>query len=371
MAEVLDYQNDWIDLLALPLDLFPYNIAIASSGSMNNLVGHSPAIQALRAEVLCAAKSRAPVLLTGPTGCGKEAAARAIHRHSACYQKPYVAINCGAIPRDLVEAELFGHERGAFTGAAAARLGKLEAVGEGTLLLDELGDMPLEFQLKLLRVIEEHEFSPVGSNRVHAYRGRTIGATHCDLEERIMSGGFREDLFWRLNVISIAIPALVQRREDLGALFNHFLGHGSAPIRLTAGARIIMADHDWPGNVRELRNFTERALALGIDEIDANLAEKLITRRLASSHTLPAGLRLGDQIIEDVCSILFTHVMGHEGFDTVLAKIQNGLVRRALAKHHGVAAKAARSLRISRSTFVERAKKIQNQVPSAALLPVK
>ena len=206
-----------------------------------------------------AAASNVTVLLTGETGSGKEVLARLLHRASGRAEAPFVAVNCAAIPADLLESELFGHVKGAFTGAVADRAGRFRQARRGTLLLDEIGDMPVAMQSKVLRVIEDKRFTPVGATQEESADVRLIAATHRDLAEQVRHGHFREDLYHRLSVLPIRVPSLRERPEDIPALANHFLAHFSRPSkRLSADALNLLCLHPWSGNVRELRNMIER-----------------------------------------------------------------------------------------------------------------
>jgi DNA-binding NtrC family response regulator len=199
------------------------------------------------------------VLITGPNGAGKERIAQIVHANSSVCDGPFVAINCGAIPAELIEAELFGVEAGAYTGANRARAGRFELADGGTLFLDEIGDLPLAGQVKLLRVLETGQFEMLGSNRTHKTRVRIVSATNADLALLIREGRFREDLYYRLNVIEIGVPALTERPADILPLARHFLGQ---TLKLSEDAAAALLTHDWPGNVRELRNSIERAKLL-------------------------------------------------------------------------------------------------------------
>jgi transcriptional regulator with PAS, ATPase and Fis domain len=231
------------------------------------LVGQSPAIQALIEQVRRVAPSQGRVLVTGENGSGKELVALAIHTLSLRAAGPFVKINCAAIPKDLVESELFGYERGAFTGAVQGKKGRLELADHGTLFLDEIGDLSLEAQAKLLRVIESGEVERVGATRTLNVDVRIVAATNKDLAGAIEAGEFREDLFYRLNVLPLHVPPLRERRTDVAALASHFLerfcvAEGRPVKRLTDEAREVLEEYAWPGNVRELRNLMERAAIL-------------------------------------------------------------------------------------------------------------
>ncbi len=241
------------------------------------LVGTGAAMRALRTAIDLVAQSNAPVLVTGETGVGKELVARAIHVRSARRNEPFVAVNLSAIPTDLLEGEIFGHARGAFTGALAPRKGLLTEADGGTLLLDEIGDMPFSLQAKLLRVLQSGEVRPLGSDRPHHVDVRVIAATHCDLPALVKEGRFRADLYYRLDVLPLVVPPLRDRQEDIPALVAYFLAEAcqhspSSPVRaIGPDALRMLTESSWPGNVRELASSIERAVVFGIDEtIDSN-----------------------------------------------------------------------------------------------------
>jgi DNA-binding NtrC family response regulator len=216
-------------------------------------------------ELACrVARGDVRVLITGPNGAGKERIAQIVHANSSIRSGPFVAINCGAIPSELIEAELFGAEAGAYTGAGRARAGRFEMANDGTLFLDEIGDLPLAGQVKLLRVLETGQFEMLGSSRTRSARVRVLSATNADLPALIRDGRFREDLYYRLNVIEIGVPSLAERPADILPLARHFLGQ---PLQLSEDAAAALLAHDWPGNVRELRNSIERAKLLAREQI--------------------------------------------------------------------------------------------------------
>jgi two-component system response regulator AtoC len=238
------------------------------SGLTTSLIGESPAMQPVYDIVRQVAPTRSAVLITGETGTGKEVMARAIHDLSPRAQKLFVPLNCTAIPSELLESELFGHVRGAFSGAQAERVGKFRAADEGTLFLDEIGDMDYRLQAKLLRFLEEGVIEPVGSNLRIAVDVRIISSTNRDLEAAIREGKFRQDLFYRLNVFHVKMPPLRARRDDVPALAGAFLRQfakelGKEELRITPDAALALQEYSWPGNVRELRNLMERAAVLG------------------------------------------------------------------------------------------------------------
>jgi formate hydrogenlyase transcriptional activator len=239
------------------------------------LIGDSPALEAVLEGVKRVAPTSSTVLIQGETGTGKELIARAIHNISSRCGRPFVKLNCAAIPLDLLESELFGHEKGAFTGAIAQKLGRFELADKGTLFLDEVGDIPLSLQPKLLRILQEQEFERLGSGRTHQVDVRLVAATHRDLVEMVRNGQFRSDLYFRLNVFPVLLPPLRDRREDIPALVSHFvevLGtRVGRPIeQIPAETMLALRLYDWPGNIRELQNLIERAVILSEDGVLPN-----------------------------------------------------------------------------------------------------
>jgi two-component system nitrogen regulation response regulator NtrX len=255
------------------------------------MVGESPAIRALRAEIAQAAPSNGRVLIYGENGTGKELVARNIHHQSLRAEGPFVEVNCAAIPEELIESELFGHTRGAFTGALTSKKGKFELADGGTLFLDEVGDMSLKTQAKVLRVLQEQRLEPVGGTGTISVDVRVIAATNKRLPEEIRKGAFREDLFFRLNVLPFHVPPLRERREDIPLLARHFIGqisaeYGKRPKDVGAEALELLMRHHWPGNCRELRNIIERLVIMTpVDRVEA--------RHLPAS--LLAGMGLGSE----------------------------------------------------------------------------
>ncbi|MDZ7376073.1 MAG: sigma-54 dependent transcriptional regulator, partial [candidate division KSB1 bacterium] len=231
------------------------------------MVGNSPAMQRLRQEIDRAAPTESRILIYGENGSGKELVARAIHQKSHRHHKPFIKVNCAAIPKELIESELFGYEKGAFTGASKRKNGLIEEADGGTLLLDEVGDLSPESQAKLLRVLQENEFVRVGGTQPVRFDVRIISATNKDLQQQMQQGSFREDLFFRLNVIPIRVPALRERREDIPILVRHFINlycmkNGKRPIQVSEAALQPLMHYQWRGNVRELKNFIERLLIM-------------------------------------------------------------------------------------------------------------
>ena len=240
------------------------------------MVGESKAMEFLYKQIMKIAPSNGRVLITGETGTGKELAARAIHQNSKRSDRPFIKVNCAAIPEELIESELFGHEKGSFTGAISTQVGKFEQAHRGTLFLDEIGDMSLSTQAKVLRTLQENEIQRVGGNKVIEVDVRVITATNKNLEKEIKAGRFREDLFYRLNVIPLHIPPLRERKEDIPLLVNHFIQqfcreNGKRIKSISPEAMELLKRHDWSGNVRELRNIIERMIIVAEgDEISAN-----------------------------------------------------------------------------------------------------
>ena len=273
----------------------------AASGEVETwraeIITRSSAMEDLLSQARRVAASDASVCIFGASGTGKELLARAIHRASPRADAPFVAVNCGAIPEGLLESELFGHKKGSFTGAVADRRGLFQAAQGGTLFLDEIGDMPLPLQVKLLRALEERKIRPVGSHEQYDVDVRVIAATHRKLEERIASGEFREDLYYRLNVVKLYIPTLAERREDIPLLANHFLTRLAERYRrgrpsLSPEAMQILVSAPWPGNVRQLLNVIEQAVALAPTEV---IPESLVRQALDAGDTDAHAARRGAQ----------------------------------------------------------------------------
>src|SRR6201993_4119839 len=242
-----------------------------SEVGFEQIIGRSAALRRVLSEVEVVAPTDSGVLIQGETGTGKELIAQAIHNRSTRRDRPFIKVNCAAIPSGLLESELFGHEKGAFTGAITRKPGRFELADKGTLFLDEIGDIPLELQAKLLRVLQEHEFERLGSTKTIRVNVRIIAATHRNLSEMIREGKFREDLFYRLNVFPVAIPALRERREDIPLLVNYFVSKlsrqmGSQITTILPRTMELLTNHPWRGNVRELANFLERAVVLSQGE---------------------------------------------------------------------------------------------------------
>lgn len=301
------------------------------------IVGRSPVMQDVFRTVERLAASQVTVLITGESGTGKELAARAIHEQGTLASGPFVAVNCGAIAPNLIESELFGHERGAFTGAKEQRIGRFEKASGGTLFLDEIGDLPADMQVKLLRALQEREIERVGSSNPTPVEVRVLTATHRDLEEDVRNGLFRADLYYRINVVPMRMPPLRERREDIPLLAEAFLLAGAEragaeqPTRLTDRARASLQEYTWPGNVRELQNAIEHGLALSVGgEID-----------LAS---LPLPIRRSGQAE----SLRDEWRQGQLDFDQVVARFETEILREALEQNDWNQTRAADSLGITR-----------------------
>lgn len=322
-----------------------------------NLAGNSDAVRRLRTLIMQVADSEATVLLTGESGTGKEVVARKIHYYSGRRHKPFVPVNCGAIPPDLLESELFGHEKGAFTGAINTRRGRFEIAAGGSLFLDEVGDMPMPMQVKLLRVIQEKTFERIGSNLSLTADVRIVAATHSDLQSAINAGRFREDLFYRLNVFPIGVPPLRERVEDLSPLIKDLLqrlrSEKQATVRFTAEALERLQRYRWPGNVRELANLVERLVILyphGVVDVAA-LPEPY--------RQLPAGIESAAPGRAPPEEGGLPLALPADGIDlkSHLRALERELICQALRDTDGVVAHAAGRLRLGRTTLVEKMRK--------------
>jgi two-component system response regulator PilR (NtrC family) len=317
-------------------------------GRFEQMVGRSPAMQSVFAVIEKVSAARTTVLITGESGTGKELVARAIHQRSGRAQAPFVAVNCGAIPEGLIESELFGHAKGAFTGAQAAKQGLFQAAQDGTLFLDEIGELKPPLQVKLLRALQDRSIRPVGDTADVEVDVRLVAATNKDLEAEMREGRFREDLYYRLNVVQIRVPSLRERREDVLPLAEHFLRrfaaeHGRQVPALTAEARRRLDAYAFPGNVRELENLMERAVALaGGDEMTVD--------------ALPAPLRTGVPAISLDAPL-------PEGFslERYLEAVERQLIDHALTDARGVKKDAAARLGLTFRQFRHRVKKLSGQ----------
>src|SRR5580693_3637268 len=282
--------------------------ALGQRYKFENIIGVGPGMQEIFATITRVAPTRATVLLCGESGVGKDMIARAIHHHSPRKDRPFVKINCTAIPENLMESELFGYEKGAFTGANISKPGKFEIANTGTVMLDEIGDVPGSIQVKLLRVLQEREFERLGSNKTQHTDVRVIAATNVDLREALEQGTFREDLYYRLNVVPLNIPPLRERKEDIPYLAKHFVTKlapesGTKVTSITEAAIDKLMQYDWPGNVRELENVIERSLVMApgekLDTPDIRLDMTLRPRQVSGDFSLPSGMSL-DQYEQEI-----------------------------------------------------------------------
>ena len=330
----------------------PESIAIEATPE---IIGQAPAMQEVFRAIGRLSRSHATVLINGESGSGKELVARALHRHSPRGDKPFIAINTAAIPKDLLESELFGHERGAFTGAQAARRGRFEQADTGTLFLDEIGDMPPDLQTRLLRVLSDGQFYRVGGHQPIKVNVRIIAATHQDLEERVKNGLFREDLFHRLNVIRLRLPALRERREDIPLLIKHFLQHSATELGVetkqpSAAALKYLSAVNWSGNVRQLENvchwLTVMAPGQNIDiaDLPPELKEDSSKSTAALSWQDALAAEVMDALTRDEQNILETRT-------NIFERI---LIVKALEHTHGRRIEAANQLGMGRNTLTRK-----------------
>ena len=316
---------------------------LESRYGFNEIISIDPRMREVFRIMAKVAETNATVLVSGESGTGKELVARAIHRRSAHAGGPFVAVNCGAVPRDLVEAEFFGHEKGAFTGAHESHPGKFELASGGTLFLDEVGELALDAQVKLLRALEEHEITRIGGKKPMPVAARVIAASNKDLYRAVKSGQFREDLYWRINVVSISIPPLRERRQDLPLLIDHLLDRFQREMQsgvksISPEARRLILDYAWPGNVREMENTLCRAVILG--EGDTVTADDLpprirgnATETGEETGAYDEELKLADAINEAV------------------SRVEKRLIVSRLARYHNNRTATANSLGITRKTL--------------------
>jgi two-component system nitrogen regulation response regulator NtrX len=335
----------------------------AELGFTGDMVGKSAAMAAVRQMIARVAPTDARVLITGESGTGKELVASAIHDASPRREKPFVRVNCAAIPRDLVESEMFGHERGAFTGATQTRIGRFELAHHGTLFLDEVGDLGPDAQAKLLRAIEAKEIQRVGGNRIIRTDVRIIAATNHDLQRAVRGGTFREDLYFRLNVIPLAIPPLRERSEDVGELVAHFSEQflqrtGQAKPRWRSDALQLMGDYPWPGNVRELANIIERLAILhpGAEITGQYVEDVLIVDRDEEADSTPITPTRAQEKVGDR-----RNTPGSAAPISLADKLdsfERSVIARALAEAGGNVADAARKLQTDRPNLYRRMKRL-------------
>lgn len=371
----------------------------------SSILGQSESVERLRSLILQCASSDAPVLLRGETGSGKELVSRALHDYSPRAQGPFIAINCGAIPEQLLESELFGHRKGSFTGATCDRKGRFELANGGTLFLDEIGDMPSQLQVKFLRVLEEREVEPVGGGGKTKIDVRIVAATHRDLESMVEEGAFRADLLYRLNVIPITIPPLSERSDDVPSLLSHFAQvHSSEldPIRFSERSVAVLQSYSWPGNVRELSNLVQRFSVLypgqNIDMLlipkeflskemvdvvaifESSAAAAVLSRTATTESPLSPLAGLDEKLIVDVdsstmqASSLYQNdfeqiielsgtltSLPSEGVSTkeLLSNLESNLIRLALNQTDGNVSKASSLLQLGRTSLIQKINKYQ------------
>ena len=375
-----------------------------------SIIGNSSATQALLSLIGAIAPTEASVLITGESGAGKELVAQGIHDKSLRSASPFVAVNCGAIPAELLESELFGHKKGSFTGAISDHVGRVQSAHSGTLFLDEIGDMPMAMQVKLLRVLQEKVVVPVGSNKPINVDIRVVAATHRNLEEEIKEGRFRADLYYRINVVPVCVAPLRERREEVQALVEHFAkvfaADKNAALTLDAKFLRVMKAYDWPGNVRELSNMMHRLSVL-------HPAQRLSVQDV-SPTMLPGGMSelacdLGDAEQSSILDMMFDDesavaqptdvqragpvasgpqqqlseedrefesiIMRAQGFDDfrqqgqslkgILSDVEQDIIQRALSETDGNVSRCAKLLRMQRTTLIERIKKYDLKVVAA------
>jgi DNA-binding NtrC family response regulator len=336
----------------------------AGRATFADLIGESPAMQMVKRMGERAAKSSIPILITGESGVGKEVIARALHGSSDRAGKPFVAVNCGAIPENLVESILFGHEKGSFTGASDKHLGKFQEANGGTLFLDEVGELPMDIQVKLLRALQESEIDPVGAKRSVRVDVRIVSATNRDLAGAVKEGRFREDLYYRLNVFPIEAPALRERREDVPALVDAFIRR----FNIEEGKRVVgaapetlafLTAFDWPGNVRQLENAVYRAIVLSdapylqphdfpaISGVKAPPPERV----QAVTGQMPAAIPTAQQLLAEMPKDAPVRILDDRGHLRTLEEIERDLIQHAIEVYAGHMSEVARRLGIGRSTL--------------------
>jgi two-component system response regulator PilR (NtrC family) len=338
--------NRALEKLALSRQNFAFKRDAATRNSLENIIGVSSAMEKLKQTIRTVASTQSTVLIYGESGTGKELVARAVHVCSPRVAEPFVSINCGAFPETLLESELFGYVKGAFTGASQNKRGLFEVAEGGTVFLDEIGEMSLTMQVKLLRVLQERSVRPVGATEEIAIDVRLIAATNRDLDKQVAENTFREDLYYRLSVIPISVPPLRERREDVPLLVNHFLkkyapGAGKTVARVDKQSLELLSSYDWPGNVRQLENTIERAVALETgDELHVELpAERPKARAAAAGVGADGSIATGSVLPEGV------------PMEKYVADIEVNLLKSALAQSNGVQTRAADLLKISYRSF--------------------
>jgi nitrogen regulation protein NR(I) len=319
--------------------------AEAPTGARYGIIGQSPGILELYAVLDRVADTPTTVLITGESGTGKELVARALHENSSRRERPFIKVNCAAIPRDLMESELFGYERGAFTGAVGSKPGRFELASGGTLFLDEIGSIPVEMQVKLLRALQESEFERVGGIKTIRVDVRLVAATNSDLKKEIAAGTFREDLYYRLNVVPIRLPPLRERADDIRLLVRHFIDKFNTRLKKTvkgvdADAERLLASHPWPGNIRELENVIERAVLFCDRE---RIASEHLPPEVQHSGSVPRAQHSSSPSIEPASADGLK-----EQVKAAMSRLERELILKALEQTHANVTHAARLLKISR-----------------------
>jgi DNA-binding NtrC family response regulator len=328
--------------ISLEQEVLHLRAQVSTGGLPVQLVGASSRMERLREAIRRAALSERPALVLGPTGSGKELVVSALHAMGANSAAPLLDLNCGALPEALVESQLFGHERGAFTGADRKQTGYLSAVGHGTLFLDEIAELPLALQAKLLRALETNRFRPVGGLEELTFKGRVVSATHADLEQRVREGRFREDLYYRIGVLPIRVPSLEERPEDIPALLANFSAKADRLLKFTPAAVTYLMEAKWPGNVRQLRNFVDR-LAVFADSDEIDVPDLLALSRPAASNNAD-----GCTLTDLARSLLKLSIPNK------LAAIEDALILEAMALCEGNKSAAARLLGVHRKAVERR-----------------
>lgn len=347
MEEILSLVDKALTHKKLQLENQQLRTELGRKYQFDQIVGQSDEIKAVLDLIERVSDSDSTVMVSGDSGTGKELIARAVHYNSNRSDQPFIPINCGAIPSELLESELFGHVKGAFTGAIANRVGRFELADGGTIFLDEIGDLEPALQVKLLRVLQERSFEPVGGTKSIQVNVRVIAATNKNLETEVEAGNFREDLFYRLNVIPLMVPALRERKTDIPLLFSHFIEHfnrtkGRKLSGITHDAMECLVNYPWPGNIRELENLVERlAILKGHGQIEVN--------DLPAKYRAQA-VRASDDVTFDLPDL-------GTDFNTAVDQFENNLILRALEKTGWNRNQAAILLRLNRTTLVEKIKK--------------
>ena len=353
---------------------------------LSSIIGKSKAVRSTRDLIKKVAPSNSTVLILGESGTGKELVARALHSCSERSGATFVPVNCGAIPADLMESELFGHKKGAFTGAISDRKGRFELANNGTIFLDEIGDMPLDLQVKLLRVLQERVIDPVGSVGQLNIDVRVVAATHQNIVEKIKLGQFREDLYYRLNVIPIEIPALRDRIDDVLPLLGHFAtkaaASGNVPIKFTENSLKILTEYSWPGNIRELANLIDRfttlypgevvdltqvASSMLPQEFKTKVSELNFTKKGENIGIEVGAMEIGEPLHDAAENHVEEAIMMAQGWDFIpdggfglkdkLKEIEKKFIQNALDKSGGNVSKTARLLNMQRTTLIEKINK--------------